>query len=35
MKNVTLADGIVIRELATHDERAGAVRLMRYANPFR
>jgi predicted GNAT superfamily acetyltransferase len=27
MKNVTLADGIVIRELATHDERAGAVRL--------
>ncbi|MFI5246367.1 MAG: GNAT family N-acetyltransferase [Gemmatimonadales bacterium] len=27
MKNVTLADGIVIRELATHDERALAVRL--------
>jgi predicted GNAT superfamily acetyltransferase len=27
MKNVTLADGIVIRELATHDERASAVRL--------
>jgi predicted GNAT superfamily acetyltransferase len=27
MKNVTLADGIVIRELVTHDERATAVRL--------
>jgi predicted GNAT superfamily acetyltransferase len=27
MENVTLADGIVIRELATHDERAAAVRL--------
>jgi predicted GNAT superfamily acetyltransferase len=27
MKNVTLADGIVIRELATHDERVTAVRL--------
>lgn len=27
MKNVTLADGIVIRELVTHDERASAVRL--------
>ncbi len=27
MKNVTLADGIVIRELATHAERASAVRL--------
>ncbi|HEX7546028.1 MAG TPA: hypothetical protein VF368_04840 [Gemmatimonadaceae bacterium] len=27
MKNVTPADGIVIRELATHDERASAVRL--------
>src|ERR1035437_1464627 len=27
MKNVTLADGIVIREPATHDERANAVRL--------
>jgi predicted GNAT superfamily acetyltransferase len=27
MKNVTFADGIVIRELATHDERAAAVRL--------
>jgi predicted GNAT superfamily acetyltransferase len=27
MKNVTLADGIVIRELVTHDERAAAVRL--------
>jgi predicted GNAT superfamily acetyltransferase len=27
MKNVTLADGIVIRELATHDERVRAVRL--------
>src|ERR1019366_2166132 len=27
MKNVTLADGIVIRELATHDERVLAVRL--------
>ncbi len=27
MKNVTLADGIVIRELASHDERVAAVRL--------
>jgi len=27
MKNVTHADGIVIRELATHEERAAAVRL--------
>jgi predicted GNAT superfamily acetyltransferase len=27
MKNVTLDDGIVIRELATHEERAAAVRL--------
>jgi predicted GNAT superfamily acetyltransferase len=27
MKNVTLANGIVIRELATHDERVSAVRL--------
>ena len=27
MKNVTTADGIVIRELATHDERMSAVRL--------
>ncbi|HEY2850657.1 MAG TPA: GNAT family N-acetyltransferase [Gemmatimonadaceae bacterium] len=27
MKNVTLADGIVIRELATHEDRARAVRL--------
>jgi predicted GNAT superfamily acetyltransferase len=27
MKNVTLADGIVIRELASHEERAAAVRL--------
>jgi predicted GNAT superfamily acetyltransferase len=27
MKNVTLADGIVIRALVTHDERAAAVRL--------
>ncbi len=27
LKNVTLADGIVIRELATHDQRAAAVRL--------
>jgi predicted GNAT superfamily acetyltransferase len=27
MKNVTNADGIVIRELASHDERASAVRL--------
>ncbi|HXD22751.1 MAG TPA: hypothetical protein VN613_05275, partial [Gemmatimonadaceae bacterium] len=27
MKNVTLAGGIVIRELATHDERVSAVRL--------
>ena len=27
MKNVTFADGIVIRELATHDERVSAVRL--------
>lgn len=27
MENVTLAGGIVIRDLATHDERAGAVRL--------
>jgi predicted GNAT superfamily acetyltransferase len=27
MKNVTLADEIVIRELATHEERASAVRL--------
>jgi predicted GNAT superfamily acetyltransferase len=27
MKNVTLSDGIVIRKLATHEERASAVRL--------
>ena len=27
MKNVTLAGGIVIRELASHDDRAAAVRL--------
>jgi chorismate synthase len=27
LKNVTLADGIVIREFATHDERVAAVRL--------
>jgi predicted GNAT superfamily acetyltransferase len=27
MKNVTLADGIVIRELASHEERVAAVRL--------
>jgi predicted GNAT superfamily acetyltransferase len=27
LQNVTLADGIVIRELATHEERAAAVRL--------